>query len=74
MASWSVVGLDLRYKASTVGIHVSYHRPASGEELVAEAWTRRRNDEIFLSDVTVRGAESGGVIAAGSVTYRIVVP
>src|SRR5439155_1718666 len=25
MASWSIAGLDLRYKASTVGIHVSYH-------------------------------------------------
>jgi uncharacterized protein (TIGR00369 family) len=74
MASWSTVGLDLRYKASTVGIHVSFHRPAAGEALRAEAWTRRRNDEIFLSDVTVSGADSGQVIAAGSVTYRIVVP
>ena len=74
MASWSLVGLDLRYKASTVAIHVSYHQPAVGEDVVAEARTWRRNDEIFLNHVTVSGATSGQVIATGSVTYRIVVP
>lgn len=74
MASWSLVALDLRYKASTVGIHVSYHLPARGEDVVAAARTRRRNDEIFLNEVTVSGADSGQVVATGSVTYRIVVP
>ena len=52
MASWSIAGLDLRYKASTVGIHVSYHAPARAE-VAAEARTWRRNDEIFLNQVTV---------------------
>ncbi len=74
MASWSVVGLDLRYKASTIGIHVSFHTPTAREDVVAEAHTWRRNDEIFLNQVTVCGADSGGVLATGSVTYRIVVP
>ena len=74
MASWSVVGLDLRYKASTVGIHVSFHTPARGEDVVAEGRTWRRNDEIFLNQVTVSGVMSGEVIATGAVTYRIVVP
>jgi len=74
MASWSVAGLDLRYKASTVGIHLTYHRPARGEDVVGHAVTLRRNDEIFLNLVTLVGARSGAVVATGSVTYRIVVP
>jgi uncharacterized protein (TIGR00369 family) len=73
MASWSVVGIDFRYKASTVGIHVSFHLPAR-EDLVAEARTSRRNDEVFLNQVTASEADSGRVVATGSVTYRIVVP
>src|SRR5437870_13680695 len=73
MASWSIAGLDLRYKASTVGIHVSYHAPAR-DDVAAEARTSRRNDEIFLNRVTVsvRGWERG--VATGTVTYRSVVP
>lgn len=74
MASWSIVGLDFRLKASTVGIHVSYHAPAVEEEVVAEARTCRRNDEIFLNQVTVGGLRSARVVATGAVTYRIVVP
>jgi uncharacterized protein (TIGR00369 family) len=74
MASWSVAGLDLRYKASTVGIHVSYHGAARGEDVVGDARTLRRNNEIFLNTVTVSGRASGEVVATGSVTYRIVVP
>jgi uncharacterized protein (TIGR00369 family) len=73
MASWSIVGVDFRYKASTVGIHVSFHGRAR-EDLVAEARTWRRNDEIFLNQVTASEARSGRVVATGSVTYRIVVP
>jgi uncharacterized protein (TIGR00369 family) len=73
MASWSVVGLDLRYKASTVGIHVSFHVPAR-EDLVAEAWTWRRDDEVFLNQVTVSESLSRRVVATAAVTYRIVVP
>jgi uncharacterized protein (TIGR00369 family) len=73
MASWSLTGIDFRYKASTVGIHVSYHGSAT-EDVVAEGRTWRRDDEIFLNQVTVSGARSGTVVATGSVTYRIVVP
>jgi uncharacterized protein (TIGR00369 family) len=74
MASWSVAGLDLRYKASTVGIHISHHAAARGEDVVAQARTLRRNNEIFLNTVTVSGRASGRIVATGSVTYRIVVP
>jgi len=74
LASWSIVGLNLTYKASTVGIHVSYHGPARDETVVAAAQTVRRDNEIFLNQVTVSGQTSGHVVATGSVTYRIVVP
>jgi uncharacterized protein (TIGR00369 family) len=74
MASWSVTGIDFRYKASTVGIHVNYHAPARGEGLVAHGQTLRRNDEIFLNTVAVTGRDSDRLVASGAVTYRIVVP
>jgi uncharacterized protein (TIGR00369 family) len=72
MASWSVVGIDFRYKASTVGVHVNFHG-AADEDLVAAARTWRRNDEIFLNQVTVSEVTSRRIVATGSVTYRIVV-
>jgi uncharacterized protein (TIGR00369 family) len=74
MASWSVTGIDFRYKASTVGIHVNYHAAARGEGLVAHGRTLRRNDEIFLNTVVVAGRDSDRLVASGAVTYRIVVP
>jgi len=73
LASWSITGLNFAYKASTVGIHVSYHARAHREEVVAHARTLRRDNEIFLNQVTVSGRESGHVVATGAVTYRIVV-
>lgn len=73
MASWSVTGVDLRYKASTPAIHASFHAPAPrGEGVVAHARTLSRANESFLNAVTVYGAESGRALATGSVTYRIV--
>ncbi len=74
LASWSITGLNFAYKASTVGIHVSHHARALGEEVVAHACTLRRMNEIFLNQVTVSGRDSGRVVATGAVTYRIVVP
>ena len=73
LASWSITGLDMSFKASTVGIHANYHAAARGEAVVAQARTLRRNNEIFLNQVTVSGRDSGIVVATGSVTYRIVV-
>lgn len=72
LASWSLTGLDMRFKASTVGIHVAYHAPAHAD-VVAHARTLRRNNEIFLNQVAVSERSGGGVVATGSVTYRIVV-
>jgi uncharacterized protein (TIGR00369 family) len=73
LASWSITGLNFAYKASTVGIHVSHHARAVREEVVAHARTLRRNNEIFLNQVTVSGRDTGRVVATGAVTYRIVV-
>src|SRR5512143_581857 len=73
LASWSLTGLDLRFKASTVGLHANFHAPARGGDVVAHARTLRRNNEIFLNQVAVSEAGDGGVVAAGTVTYRIVV-
>ena len=72
LASWSLTGLDMRFKASTVGIHVAYHAPARAD-VVAHARTLRRNNEIFLNQVAVSDRADGDVVAAGTVTYRIVV-
>ena len=47
---------------------------AAVEDVVATARTVRRNDEIFLNQVTVSEVRSKRVVATGSVTYRIVVP
>jgi uncharacterized protein (TIGR00369 family) len=74
MASWSLVPLDPRNKASTPALHVTHHGPARGEGVLAEATTLRRNDELFANEATVRGADSGRLIATGTVLYRIVVP
>ena len=74
MASWSITGIDFHYKASTVGIHVNYHAPATGEDVVALARTLRRNNEVFLNQVSIRTRPSNRLIATGSVTYRIVIP
>lgn len=74
MASWSLVSLDPRNKASTPALHVTHHAPAAGEAVEAEARTLRRTDELFHNTVTVRGAESGRLVASGTVLYRIVVP
>lgn len=73
LASWSLTGLDMRFKASTVAIHANFHAPAVGEAVVAHARTLRRNNEIFLNQVTLSGRDNGIVVATGSVTYRIVV-
>jgi uncharacterized protein (TIGR00369 family) len=74
MASWSLVTLDPRNKASPVGLHVSVHSRAQEDDVVAAARTLRRNNEIFQNVVEVQGVRSGRRLATATVTYRIVVP
>jgi uncharacterized protein (TIGR00369 family) len=73
MASWSLVPLDPRNKASTPVVHLNVHRAVRDEVVVAHARTLARCDEIFTNAVTVLSEASGTVIATATVTYRIVV-
>ena len=74
MASWSLVPLDPRNKASTPVVHAAFHGTVRGEAVVACAHTVARRDEIFTNAVTVVAETSGTVAATATVTYRIVVP
>jgi uncharacterized protein (TIGR00369 family) len=74
MASWSLVPLDGRNKASTPAVHATVHRAVREESVLAEARTVVRRDEIFTNAVTLVGETSGTVVAHATVTYRIVVP
>lgn len=74
LASWSLVPLDARNKASTPALHVAWHAAAHDEDVTAAATVARRTNELFQSTVAVHGDASGRLIATGTVTYRIVVP
>jgi uncharacterized protein (TIGR00369 family) len=74
LSSWSITGMDFRYKASTVAVHGQFVAPAAGEDLLAVSRTVRREEEIFWNSVSVLGASSNALIARGDVLYRIVVP
>lgn len=74
MASWSLTPMDLRSKASTAGIHVSFLASAPGEDVAAHARVIGRENESFTSLVNVYARPSGRALATGSVTYRIVLP
>jgi len=74
MASWSITGLDISYKASTVAVHANFADEAAGEDVIALARNLRRKEEIFWNEVSVVGEKSGKLIAHGDVVYRIVVP
>jgi uncharacterized protein (TIGR00369 family) len=74
LSSWSITGMDFRYKASTVAVHGQFVAPAAGEDLVALSRTVRRDEEIFWNSVSVVGVSSNTLVARGDVLYRIVVP
>jgi uncharacterized protein (TIGR00369 family) len=74
MASWSLVPLDGRNRASTPAVHANVHRAVRDESVLAEARTVARRDESFTNTVTLVGETSGTVVAHATVTYRIVVP
>jgi uncharacterized protein (TIGR00369 family) len=74
MASWSLVPLDPRNKASTPVVHVSMHGAARDEAVIAHAQTLARTDEIFTNAVTLTSEATRMVLATATVTYRIVVP
>jgi acyl-coenzyme A thioesterase 13 len=74
LSSWSITGLDVSFKASTVAVHASFADQALREDVVALARTLRRKEEIFWNEVSLVGVSSRKLIAHGDVVYRIVVP
>jgi uncharacterized protein (TIGR00369 family) len=74
MASWSLVPLDPRNKASTPAVHIAVQRAVRDEPVLAHARTLTRTDELFTNAVTLVEEGSGVVVATATVTYRIVVP
>jgi uncharacterized protein (TIGR00369 family) len=71
-AAWSIDGYDPRGRAATIGMHLSYDRSTSGEDVLALANAPWRSGEIFVVPVTLCGRSSGRSLGSGSVTYRIV--
>ncbi len=74
LASWSITGLDMRFKASTVAVHINFLARVPEADAIAHARTLRRDEEMFFNQVTVVARGSNAVLASGTVTYRIVVP
>lgn len=74
LASWSLVPLDARNKASTPVVHANVQHAVRNESVLAEARTVARRDETFTNAVMLVGEASGTVVASATVTYRIVVP
>jgi uncharacterized protein (TIGR00369 family) len=72
-AAWSTDGgFDPRGRAATIGMHLSYDRSTSGEDVLALADAPWRSGEIFVVPVTLCGRSSGRSLGSASVTYRIV--
>ncbi len=65
LASWSLVEPVAGVRASTVGIHVTYHARPAGEGVAAHARVLTRRDELFLNAVAVSGTTSGALVATG---------
>jgi uncharacterized protein (TIGR00369 family) len=72
MASWATTGPG-RFKASTPSLQAQILAPPPTEDLVAYGRMVQRDGAIFWSDAEVVGQPSGGVVARGTVIYRIVV-
>jgi uncharacterized protein (TIGR00369 family) len=72
-ASWSLVPQRHGARGSTVGMQLSYVRPAT-TAVVADAHVQQRSEELLFSTVHVTTADSGQLVAMGQVTYRLVEP
>jgi uncharacterized protein (TIGR00369 family) len=70
MASWAVTGPG-PFKASTPAIQAQILAPAPKGDLVAYGRNVARDGGCFWSDVEVAGSADGGVVARGTVIYRI---
>ncbi len=71
MAAWAECGPG-RFKASTPALQAQITGAPPGEELVAYGRCVQRDGDLFFSDVSVATAAGGGLVARGTVIYRIV--
>jgi uncharacterized protein (TIGR00369 family) len=71
MASWAETGPG-PFKASTPSMQAQLLAPPAQEDLVGYGRVVQRDRELFWSDVEIAGAESGRLVARGTVIYRIV--
>ncbi|MFQ5513863.1 MAG: PaaI family thioesterase [Myxococcota bacterium] len=72
MAAWAETGPG-RFKASTPGIQTGVLAPLPRGDLVAYAHVRHRDREMLFSEVEIADAQAG-LVARGTVSYRIVRP
>ena len=71
-ASWSAIEFDGEPpKGITVGFTVDFLDAARAQELQAEAVVLRRGRSLVFSEVRVRGATDGKLLATGLVTYKL---
>jgi uncharacterized protein (TIGR00369 family) len=71
MAAWALTGPG-RYKASTPALQAQILAPPPAGDLVGYGSVVHRDGELFLCDVEVGSAATRGVVARGTVVYRIV--
>lgn len=54
-------------------MHVSY-ASATTDPVVADVHVQQRSEEVFFSTVHVTSTRTGGLVALGEVTYRLLEP
>lgn len=71
-ASWSALEIEGEPpRGTTVGLTVDFLAAGRGQELLAEARVLRRGSSLCFCEVKVRGADGGGLVATGLVTYKL---
>ncbi len=70
MCSWSITGLG-KFKASTPSIQAQVFAPPPRGDLVAYGNVGYCDNEMYWNDVEVADADSGRLVARGTVLYRI---
>jgi uncharacterized protein (TIGR00369 family) len=70
-ACWSAIEFEEPPRGTTVGLSVDFVSAGRAQDLVAEAVVLRRGSSLCFCEVKVSGAEDGGLVATGLVTYKL---
>jgi len=71
-AAWSGYnGPTENMKCSTITMNVEYISMTKGESIVAEGIVIKRGKDLNFVDINVKTADTGRLIAKGSIVYRI---